>query len=382
MIIKLLIFTSALAAVSAQIRWYNTDDCSNHAAITDSTGKVVKNVCQLNWVWDYTSALTACAAKGMDLFWAEEAAIFKSFQNYVKTLSVPCGTATTWNTTCGFWINGKNEGNSLMILADGTQNVVNPIPDYYAPGVVSGQNIPGSCKVAKLINGVAMTSNWDCSKFFNPICEYNNTYTRRITPPQSITCATRNEGKRYVNLNNCKAIKTVRNDCGNVVKGICELNVAPMNYDQAIQACDRVGMDLFVAENQAVLEEFERFVNRNHYNSPWGSTWGTSAGFWVGGRRHGTNVNEYIRVKDMTLQKMAVWKSPTVSYSITYDLSLTPMELKGPCLVLKRSFNSLCFTEQICNQTYGEFKSFEDFNLMANFYIFISVPMCEFDSKF
>jgi hypothetical protein len=79
---------------------------------------------------------------------------------------------------------------------------------------------------------------------------------------------------------------------------------------------------------------------------------------------------------------MAVWKSPTVSYSITYDLSLTPMELKGPCLVLKRSFNSLCFTEQICNQTYGEFKSFEDFNLMANFYIFISVPMCEFDSKF
>lgn len=340
----LLIISTLILHTSAQTRTWNALGCRNHGQVTDQSGRVIKGVCEIPSQLNYDNSVAACAAIGMDLFYAEDVPyIFESFRKYINatyTSNTTCGQS--WNIGCGLWINGKKENGVWTKTVNGQKSFLNE--NLYPMAIWTDQLISGDCKVVKRLQGGIGTNNWDCARLFSPICEYNNTYTAPIN------CTSTNQGKRFYNLNACKSIETIRDKCGNVIKGVCELNSSPVNYVKAVQVCRNAGMDLFAAENQAVYDGFITYVKNNYFDSSCGSVWGSTCGNWVAGIRFSTAQNDYARVKDLATIKM-----PIQSNSVYYNIF--PSDNAGSCLVLKRK-NNFGFMDYDCNASFGEFKVF------------------------
>lgn len=205
----------------------------------------------------------------MDLILAEDVYVYSSLMQWINKTYVIHPCTSTWNSGCGLWINGERNLNGTWYATIDGQKVAMDVSFYnFINNPAYGYSDPGNCMSIKNQNGFGMTP-WNCVQPYGPICEYNNVYQP--------TCKTNNDGKRYFNLAPCKSIATLRDECGNVVKGVCEINTA-YTYNDAIQICRNYGMDLFVAETTKIYNAFMQYINGQFGVHPCGSVWSPGCG--------------------------------------------------------------------------------------------------------
>jgi hypothetical protein len=150
---------------------------------------------------------------------------------------------------------------------------------------------------------------------------------------------------QYFSLSSCKSVGTIKNELGEVVKGVCELNSA-FSYDEAVRICESIGMELFVAEKVSIYKSFMKFVSNRYKNfSP--SVWSEVQGLWINGRKSDGN---WMATKD---------SSETQMNSSFYEFIGGSAE--GDCMAVKNK-NGFKVASYDCKALYS--------------------PICEFDNKF
>lgn len=332
----LIIFCALLGICSSQKVSLSLTSCKSVGLIKDKDGRIVKGVCELSIAYTYNDAVAACAINGMELFFAEDQYVYNSFIDYSNQL---LGTvACIRSPSCGFYVNGKknlNDGKWYATI-NGQQQAMDL--SFYNWVQNSTANSAGNCMSVKNQYGFKNTP-WNCELSYFPVCEFNNTYQYPAPPTPTLRpgCEVSNQGKRYYNLAPCKSIGTLRDNCGNIAKGVCELN-AVYPYADAIQACRNVGMDLFVAENQAIYNSFIQYIQGQFGKHTCGAIWNNGCGLWIGGMK---SSGAYNSVKD--------WKSVALDTSF---YSLTPSTTPGDCIAVKNN-NGFKFVNYACTQAYG-----------------------------
>lgn len=325
------IISTILISANAQTRpVLNTTDCNGIAPILDRNGNVVKYACKIEVAYTYADGVANCAKRGMDLMQLEDQFVYKSFMDYiVKYYSNICGG--DWMNACGLFINGQKNltDGKWYATVNGQQKVIDT---SFFNFIGKPGNDPGNCMSVRRQEVFGNTA-WNCAQQYGPICEFNNTYKP--------ACTTSNQGKRYYNLRQCYSITTIRDGCGNVVKGACEL-VTPtvLPYDDAIQECRNQGMDLLTLDTKETYDSFMQYMAGKFGKHQCGAVWSPPCGLWVGGKQSSTGV--WQAVKDWTSVNM-----------VTSNYKFFTSQNAGQCMALKNN-NGFGFMAYNCSQGYGE----------------------------
>lgn len=296
----------------------------------------------------------------MDLFFAEDEFVYSSFMTYFHKRFGDHACGPNWSLGCGLIINGKRDpiSGSWYATVNGQQKVMDTSFYNFVRNTNSGYDDPGFCMVVKRQNGMFGGTPFNCAKVYAPTCEYNNTYNNQ-------QCPTENQGKRYFNIAACGRIETIRDGCGNVVKGLCELSNKPAEtYEKAVEGCRSAGMDLFTAETKEIYDSLVEYSKQRFENHVCGNVWSHGCGIWIGGRQ----INEvWMAAKD---RKKVVMNTEHYRFITSQD--------PGQCMALKNSngFAQMAFN---CEQKYGE-KKFQFLRGKLLKFLWFLGYFCEFDS--
>ena len=166
-------------------------------------------------------------------------------------------------------------------------------------------------------------------------------------------CPGINQGKRYINFAFCRSIGTLRDDYGNVIKGVCEITnptpTFPLNYEGVIQLCRSAGMDLFVAETSTLYNAFMQYINGQFGNHPCKNDWDLSGcGIWIGGK-FDPITKVWSRVKDWSTIPMNI-----APYTPNFIKTSKP----GDCIAVKNSIDGFKVVKYNCNVAHGKLNFF------------------------
>lgn len=356
----IMIIASILLTANAQVQPLNIASCNRIGKIVDGNGNFIKSVCEIDYPpSSYSGSVALCAQNGMNLIVAEDQVVYSAVIQYVTTRyrNYPCPDGySPLTNSCGVFLNGQQNltDGKWYATINGQQKVMDTSFFKLVTNNLTSKSDTGNCMTFSYVSTNSGLMGFNCGYAFYAICEFNNTY--KVTPTQTTTpsltlppstCLATNQGKRYQNLAACNSIGTIRNSCGNIVKGVCELNPANVNsYDDSIQACRNAGMDLFTAETKDVYDSFLQYVNGRYGKHPCGSIWSPACGVWVGGKLNGAN---WDAVKD--------WATINIQQTLIQNYKWLGSQNPGNCIALK-NYNGFYFMQYNCSQPFGEFNGF------------------------